>query len=483
MVSAQVGIGTVTPNPDSALEVASTDKGLLVPRIALTGTTNAAPLSAHVMGMMLYNTATASDVTPGYYVNDGAKWVRMVDTTSEPWRNPDGTAAADPNSTDINYMNGNIGLGIAIPDANLHLFSDTELLTHFKIENTSSGDASARVSTHNDLGAFASMSITNSGFTPQPHLANKAIFHGSNGTSGTILSTGGGGGSSLEFYTNGLSDPNNEKMRITGVGNVGIGTTTPNEKLEVNGKVRVSDLTGADLTTDVIVTADAATGELKEGGTLGSLVAANETVTTMVQDDVTGIITYTDESAVAITADVVSTDANNAIKVGTDGGAYIDATGTIVFSAEYAGAALDADGTNNLGFMTSDNAGAGNSWMNYYEWYSAEATIQDYDVIFRFTLPNDFTAWDAANAIVIDYVTETGSTANNNFTANVYLESNAVSLAAVGTTANAAWSTVTISGGSLATFTAGATGVIVLKMSSVNNNFVRLGDITLNYTK
>lgn len=125
MISAQVGIGTVTPDPDSALDVASTDKGLLVPRITLTGTANAAPLSAHVRGMMIYNTATAGDVTPGYYVNDGAKWVKMAVTISEPWRNPDGTAATNPTSTDINYMNGNLGVGTSTPTEPLHIVKST----------------------------------------------------------------------------------------------------------------------------------------------------------------------------------------------------------------------------------------------------------------------------------------------------------------------------------------------------------------------
>ncbi|WP_299363531.1 hypothetical protein [Winogradskyella sp.] len=71
------GVGTLTPDPDAALEVSATDKGLLLPRIALTNTTTAAPLSAHKEGMTVYNTATAGDVTPGYYYNDGTQWVRV----------------------------------------------------------------------------------------------------------------------------------------------------------------------------------------------------------------------------------------------------------------------------------------------------------------------------------------------------------------------------------------------------------------------
>ena len=77
-VSAQVGLGTRTPHPDAMLELAATNKGILLPRVALVSSTAVAPLTAHVAGMSVYNTATAGDVTPGYYYNDGSKWVKLA---------------------------------------------------------------------------------------------------------------------------------------------------------------------------------------------------------------------------------------------------------------------------------------------------------------------------------------------------------------------------------------------------------------------
>lgn len=77
---AQVGIGNTSPNSNSLLEIgdATTNtKGLLLPRVNLTGTGNATPLSAHVLGMIVYNKNTAGDVTPGFYYNSGAIWVRL----------------------------------------------------------------------------------------------------------------------------------------------------------------------------------------------------------------------------------------------------------------------------------------------------------------------------------------------------------------------------------------------------------------------
>lgn len=157
----------------------------------------------------------------------------------------------------------------------------------------------------------------------------------------------------------------------------------------------------------------------------------------------------------------------------------------MVFSAEYAGAALYADGADNLGFMTSDNAGASNSWMNFYHWENTETDggTNDYDIILRFTLPQNFVSWET-NAIEIDYA----GTADANFTADVYIESNGTAQASLSATAGtgiATWSTATIANTGL-TLTAGDTGVIVLHLTATDvatagASAIRLGDVTLNF--
>ena len=75
--SQNVGINPTGSAPNSAagLDVDFPDKGVLIPRVALTGTANFAPLSAHVAGMIVYNTASAGNVTPGFYYNDGTRWI------------------------------------------------------------------------------------------------------------------------------------------------------------------------------------------------------------------------------------------------------------------------------------------------------------------------------------------------------------------------------------------------------------------------
>jgi len=72
---------THTPNASAVLDVYSTSKGMLIPNIALTGTTDAATITTPAVSLLVYNTATVSDVTPGYYYNSGTTglpvWTRI----------------------------------------------------------------------------------------------------------------------------------------------------------------------------------------------------------------------------------------------------------------------------------------------------------------------------------------------------------------------------------------------------------------------
>lgn len=80
LASAQVKIGDNATNigTSSILELESSDKGLLLPRVALTSTTLSAPLAAHVSGMTVYNTATTGDVVPGIYSSNGTSWLAVA---------------------------------------------------------------------------------------------------------------------------------------------------------------------------------------------------------------------------------------------------------------------------------------------------------------------------------------------------------------------------------------------------------------------
>lgn len=80
--TAQMNVGsTSAPHADAALQITSTNKGFLLPTLALTGSSSPSPLNAFVAGMTIYNTAVAgsgsTSVTPGLYYCDGTQWLKL----------------------------------------------------------------------------------------------------------------------------------------------------------------------------------------------------------------------------------------------------------------------------------------------------------------------------------------------------------------------------------------------------------------------
>nr|WP_321412602.1 hypothetical protein [uncultured Allomuricauda sp.] len=75
----QVGIGTVVPDESAQLDVVSEDKGVLIPRIALTGINDAVSITnGNVESLLVFNTATTDSLFPGFYYWDGLKWQRLI---------------------------------------------------------------------------------------------------------------------------------------------------------------------------------------------------------------------------------------------------------------------------------------------------------------------------------------------------------------------------------------------------------------------
>jgi hypothetical protein len=117
-------VGAADPNAYLQLgDATGANKGLLISRVALTGTTAAAPLSAFVAGMVVYNTATAgtapANVTPGYYYCDGTQWVRLAGVGAagtQSWYSTK-TLAPSTANTDSVYVMGRVGIGTSAPQA------------------------------------------------------------------------------------------------------------------------------------------------------------------------------------------------------------------------------------------------------------------------------------------------------------------------------------------------------------------------------
>ncbi len=148
----QVAVGTSAPDSSALLDLSSSSKGLLIPRVALTGTTDITTIVGALTSLQVYNTATAgvapNNVIPGFYYWNGTKWVSL------------------------------------------------------------SGGSGGK-----DWGLLGNAGTTVTNFL---------------GTTDNV---------SLRFRTN-----NTQKMIIDSVGNVGIGTTTPSENLEVAAGFKRGDI-------------------------------------------------------------------------------------------------------------------------------------------------------------------------------------------------------------------------------------------------
>ncbi len=69
------------PTVGAMLDVKSTSKGILIPRVALTGTNDVTTIPTRVESLLIYNTATTSGstaVSAGYYYWSGTNWIRLT---------------------------------------------------------------------------------------------------------------------------------------------------------------------------------------------------------------------------------------------------------------------------------------------------------------------------------------------------------------------------------------------------------------------
>ncbi len=84
-----VGINSDGSSPDSKamLDVKSSDKGVLLPRIALTGKNDNTTIISPTTSLLIYNTATAgvgaNAVTPGFYYYNGTEWAWIGSSSSD----------------------------------------------------------------------------------------------------------------------------------------------------------------------------------------------------------------------------------------------------------------------------------------------------------------------------------------------------------------------------------------------------------------
>jgi len=78
-MNAQVGIGTAMPNQSTQLDVVASDRGIMIPRVALSDTLDQTTIvSGNEESLLVFNVSDNSLITPGYYYWFNGSWKKII---------------------------------------------------------------------------------------------------------------------------------------------------------------------------------------------------------------------------------------------------------------------------------------------------------------------------------------------------------------------------------------------------------------------
>ncbi len=328
-LSAQgVGINddNTNPDPSAMLDVKSSNKGTLIPRVALSSTAVAAPVAAPATSLLVYNTQTAGDVTPGFYYWNGTIWVRFqTGTASNDWAllgnagtNPAlnfiGTTDNQPLVTRTNgaermrvLANGNVGINTTTPAGQLvvatnfgagvnrgawvtgHINGNNGVILGMR-KSRGTEAAPAAVAANDYAGCIVSHHHDGSSYLLNGYIGYRITGAAAAGSIPGEWFLSASNANDNDPYASGTV-----RMVVQSTGNVGIGITAPAERLHVGGNVRTSSLAGVGTR---LVSSDAngtltnfATGT---NGQMLSVVAGTPTWTNNLEWSISGNANTTD---------------------------------------------------------------------------------------------------------------------------------------------------------------------------------------------
>ncbi len=120
---------------------------------------------------------------------------------------------------------------------------------------------------------------------------------------------------------------------------------------------------------------------------------------------------------------------------------------------------------------------------NYYEGISSEASLHNFYVSLRYTLPDDFVSWACENAIQIEFMTERGTYLNSHVSAFAYKSGKHVRVASSSHNAMTEWGAIVLADvdSEKAAWSPGDVLELYLDLASRNNYYARVGAIKFSY--
>ncbi len=225
-------VNNTTPDASSVLEVRSTSKGLLIPRVSLNSITDGTTIILPATSLLIFNTnpTMTNGAGVGYYYNTGTSalpnWQKLLASNIVTEWKLLGNSGTNSSS---NFLGTTDAIDLVFRTNN------TE-----KVRITSGGNMGIGTNSPSDkLDVFPT--------------GGKNILLGGGSITGSELKLTNAGTSHFSMYNNGnnnLTFANTSSffqtnttgtplMSLTSGGNLGIGTTSPSESLHVNGNAQI----------------------------------------------------------------------------------------------------------------------------------------------------------------------------------------------------------------------------------------------------
>ncbi|NQX82114.1 MAG: hypothetical protein HRT66_09010, partial [Flavobacteriaceae bacterium] len=199
---AQVSIGKLEPNKSAQLEVVSSNKGLLIPKITLTSLTDVATITnGNIDGLTVFNTSSTADLKPGYYYWHTDRWNRLItkDEVGEGSSVTNSTFSQD--GTDLILTDSdNNKVSIALADINTTNSSLAKSIDGLNLELTDSDNNKVSIALA-DIDSADLKMLTNNN-----HLTSDAGINGDGTSLGNGTDNIAIGKSSMLYATNANSN-------------------------------------------------------------------------------------------------------------------------------------------------------------------------------------------------------------------------------------------------------------------------------------